>query len=321
MSAKISGQIWDLDLPNNKQLVLLAMADHADHQGGNVFPSVGMIAWKTGYCERQVQRIQAELVADGLLVIVEKKRGQTIRYRINPEAGKRKADYTPSKTADYRKSSRRKKGADDYAQGGDKMSPPAEEIRQNVTPDPRHPDVTSTPDIQMSPESSVEPKDKEGGETVPASNIVEFPQPPVVEAPAKPKAEPVSGNVLRRAFDDATPANRRTPARPGDWATVKALVDMNATTDEIKALVVEKWTEPTRYEYRFSWLVADLVTWRAKREVGEAAKKPRGVWTQTTAPKSNDPVVSPEERKAMVAKAKQMRAEALRQFDKKASGE
>lgn len=29
MSVKVMGQVWDLDLPHNKLLVLLAMADHA----------------------------------------------------------------------------------------------------------------------------------------------------------------------------------------------------------------------------------------------------------------------------------------------------
>ena len=28
-------------------LILLAMADHADHEGGHVFPSQALISWKT----------------------------------------------------------------------------------------------------------------------------------------------------------------------------------------------------------------------------------------------------------------------------------
>ena len=68
MSGKVSGMIWDLDLPHSQAWVLLAMADHADHEGNNVFPSVDLIAWKTNYSERQVQRIVKQL-RDGKILI------------------------------------------------------------------------------------------------------------------------------------------------------------------------------------------------------------------------------------------------------------
>jgi hypothetical protein len=32
MSGKIMGQVWDLALPHAELFVLLAMADHADHE-------------------------------------------------------------------------------------------------------------------------------------------------------------------------------------------------------------------------------------------------------------------------------------------------
>lgn len=133
MSWKISGQVWEIELPANKLIVLLAMADHADHEGNNVYPSVGLIAWKTGYSERQAQRIIKALVADGLLV-ENKRPGQTTLYSINLSKGTPKDKYKPADN----------KG------------------RQNVTPDiamsphPRHSYVTPTPDIAMSPEQSFE---------------------------------------------------------------------------------------------------------------------------------------------------------------------
>jgi len=68
MSGKIMGAVWELALSRPKQVVLLAMADHADHEGRNVRPSVPLVAWKTGYSERQVQRIIGQLISDGLLV-------------------------------------------------------------------------------------------------------------------------------------------------------------------------------------------------------------------------------------------------------------
>lgn len=70
VSAKIMGRVWDLDLARPQQTVLLALADHADHEGGNVFPSVALVAWKTGYSYRQVQRILRTLEDDELIVCV-----------------------------------------------------------------------------------------------------------------------------------------------------------------------------------------------------------------------------------------------------------
>ena len=56
MSVKVMGWVWDQDLPQNEKFVLLAYADHADHDGRNIFPSVDLIALKTGYSRMSVQR-------------------------------------------------------------------------------------------------------------------------------------------------------------------------------------------------------------------------------------------------------------------------
>lgn len=100
MSAKIMGKVWDLDLPHNKLIVLLAMADHADHLGNNVFPSQGLIAWKTGYSVKQVRRIIQDLVKDEILVIVSRGKGLVTKYNIDLTKGKLKAEYTPDKMSD-----------------------------------------------------------------------------------------------------------------------------------------------------------------------------------------------------------------------------
>jgi hypothetical protein len=93
MSGKIMGQVWDLDLPHAHMLVLLALADHADHQGDNVYPGVGLVAWKCGYSLRQTQRIMDDLVARKLLIEVENDPGKRTVYRINLAAGELKAPY------------------------------------------------------------------------------------------------------------------------------------------------------------------------------------------------------------------------------------
>lgn len=68
MSVKMMGAVWDTVMSPNEKLVLLAYADHADHKGNNIFPSIKLISSKTGYSERQVQRITKLLEQKGYLV-------------------------------------------------------------------------------------------------------------------------------------------------------------------------------------------------------------------------------------------------------------
>lgn len=153
MSWKVSGQVWEIELPANKLIVMLAMADHADHEGHNVFPSIGLIAWKTGYSERQIQRIIKALVADGLLV-ENKRPGQTTLYSINLSEGTPKAKYKPAEN----------KG------------------RQIVTPDtamsphPRHDNVTPGGDTTMSPEQSLEQSGNENTASADADEVRATPE-------------------------------------------------------------------------------------------------------------------------------------------------
>lgn len=120
------GQVWDLDLPTNEQLILLAMADHADHEGENIWPSVGLIAWKTGYSERTIQRVIKSLLGKDVLQIQKRRPGKTTIY------------CTAFENANL-KPKRKKKDTPDA----------------HVTPDTK--DVIPTPDAQMSPEPSLEP--------------------------------------------------------------------------------------------------------------------------------------------------------------------
>jgi Helix-turn-helix domain len=89
MSAKIFGLVWELELPREEKYVLLCLADHADHDGNNVYPSIGLIAWKTDYSERRIQELMRRLQHKGLLVKVEEQigRGHTVKYRIDLQAG------------------------------------------------------------------------------------------------------------------------------------------------------------------------------------------------------------------------------------------
>lgn len=92
MSVKIMGGVWEIQLPAPKLLVLLAIADHTDHEGNGAWPAVPLIAWKTGYSERQVQRIIKSLIVDKLLKKTERP-GKSSMYSVDLKAGTAKTDY------------------------------------------------------------------------------------------------------------------------------------------------------------------------------------------------------------------------------------
>jgi hypothetical protein len=85
MSGLISGLVWNLDLPQQEKYVLLAYADHANHQGGDIRPAVALIAWKTGYTARNVQKIVSTLRRKKILIPLKYHnggRGRVTEYRI-----------------------------------------------------------------------------------------------------------------------------------------------------------------------------------------------------------------------------------------------
>lgn len=123
MSGKASGKVWEIKLTPAQQIVLLALADHADHDGRNIRPGVPLIAWKTGYSERQVQRIVKQLMKDGLLVVEKTREGKPTEYSIDFTKGIAKPPHI-----------RRKRG--DIALSGDKMSGVTSQgKKENETPD------------------------------------------------------------------------------------------------------------------------------------------------------------------------------------------
>ena len=69
MSGKATGKVWDMRLGSGPlKTVLLAYADHADHEGNNMFPSIELIVYKTEYSEATVHRCVKKLIEDGLLI-------------------------------------------------------------------------------------------------------------------------------------------------------------------------------------------------------------------------------------------------------------
>jgi len=162
MSVKIMSQVWELDLPHNAQSIFLALADHADDDG-YCYPSVGRLAWKTGYGVRQVQRTLKEL-RDNKLAIptgsVVGGRHNTVVYRLDPSAGKQKPPFQPRTerqiSADIKGDNMTSFDAETEIKGdtqdAERVTPETQRVTpetQRVTPE------TLKGDIAVSPESSV----------------------------------------------------------------------------------------------------------------------------------------------------------------------
>lgn len=111
MSGKVSGQVWDLDLPHREIFVLLAITDHADHDGNNMHPSLELLAWKTGYTTRTIIRILNKLVERGVLERVTRA-GYPSVYTANLFAAPQKAPRP-----------KKKRRTRDTAMSRDKLSP------------------------------------------------------------------------------------------------------------------------------------------------------------------------------------------------------
>jgi len=93
MSVKVMGQVWDADLPRPEKYVLLAYADHAAHDGTNIYPSVPRVAWKTGYTERSIRKITGDLVEMGILVPDGKRKSGVNKYRLDVSALPSRPEY------------------------------------------------------------------------------------------------------------------------------------------------------------------------------------------------------------------------------------
>lgn len=72
MSVRLMGEVWGLDVDHARLLILLALADHADDKGRNIYPSLNLVAWKTGYSKRQVRSVVRGLREEGALIVVKR---------------------------------------------------------------------------------------------------------------------------------------------------------------------------------------------------------------------------------------------------------
>lgn len=94
MSFILIRQVWQLALTPTQQHVLMAMADYADDDGLNCYPSQPRLAWKTGLSESTVVRRIDELVAMGILKVVRAATNKApAHYQLCLDMGKMKPPY------------------------------------------------------------------------------------------------------------------------------------------------------------------------------------------------------------------------------------
>ncbi len=99
MSIHAMGQVWDLDLPPQEKLTLLAIADEA--AGAEVQIRVRTFAAKTGIGERQIARLIKSLIERGILAMVPvpgplpRRTPLSATYRIDLSRAPRKESFTP----------------------------------------------------------------------------------------------------------------------------------------------------------------------------------------------------------------------------------
>lgn len=189
MSVRQMGLVWELDLPHNQAWVLMALLDHADHNGERIYPGLKLIAHKTGYQLRQVQRIVRSLEEAGILeVVTESTQHRPTEYRARLDHVPRKQPYSrDDKMSPLNKARDDKKTPLDDVRD-DKMSP-LSNSRDDI--------LSSRDDIAMSSDPSWEPSDP-------------TPLPPTANAvtPAAPAGG--GGGGGQRAERRTLPGPRRT---------------------------------------------------------------------------------------------------------------
>ena len=88
MSVKVSALCWRIRLPVVDKLILLRLADYADHDGSSIYPAVATVASDCGVSERAVQYILKKFTNDGILILVGNAtggRGKTRHYAMDLE--------------------------------------------------------------------------------------------------------------------------------------------------------------------------------------------------------------------------------------------
>jgi hypothetical protein len=86
MSFRLQVLAWAAPIDATAKIVLLRLVDHADDEGGSIFPSIRSVAAVCGCSPRSVQRAVAHFLAIGILILVKEADYRARRprqYRLN----------------------------------------------------------------------------------------------------------------------------------------------------------------------------------------------------------------------------------------------
>lgn len=124
MSVKVITQVWDADLSRPQLLVMLALADWSDDEGGGVYPSINRLAYKTGYSPRNIRRLMAQLRKSGVLVRVRPpEHGRGVEYQIATYNLPKRTESFPDWLARHRAAGEDVSENDEETEGEAKMAP------------------------------------------------------------------------------------------------------------------------------------------------------------------------------------------------------
>ena len=92
MSVKISGKVWELDIDATEKIILLALAEYADHEGNNVRPGNSLLVAMTGLTQQTISTKITKFIEVGILDPDEYEggRGALRQFTIDPSHGKRR---------------------------------------------------------------------------------------------------------------------------------------------------------------------------------------------------------------------------------------
>lgn len=247
MSVKIMGALWERDLSMRDMLVLMALADHADHMGGSIRPGVPLIAWKCGLSERQTMRIMKEFEGRGILIRVRERAGKPVEYRMDLSGIPMKPEFRKRPTPDIAMSPLTQLCQEATSHGKnvsptpDMASAKTARIRHKEEPskdmllrnagendkDADVQDIHTTPDMtpDMTPDTPSKPKAhrSKGSRSKDTS----------ASAPRRP--DPVFDAVMGYVFG-ITEANGSAP-RIGMAAAAIRKIKPDATADDVRAFV------------------------------------------------------------------------------------
>ena len=116
MSVKISGKVWELELEPSEKLVLLALAEYADHEGNNVRPGNELLVAMTGLSQQTITAKIAKFTENGILqpssdvtgrghrreFSLDPARGSRRQYFIDKDSRKLQTGRTFAKTESYK---------------------------------------------------------------------------------------------------------------------------------------------------------------------------------------------------------------------------